>query len=304
MASKKNFCLLVFLLFLQKSFAQNLTGTWLGVDNDYRMVLVQVNDSCFGYTYDTGMGYCKADFVGKFDSLTQRLKGTNTGFIERTITHSLSNYKLNHLVYNNVQYLEGRLTPKRTISKILSFGIGEPLRYRKISENIDSTAFIAKKLASASQAASVAISKKDIQDTIAAPVAIKVPDSSLLTIQKNSRTSSLVNSLTVSTDSIRLLLFDNGEIDNDTVTVFLNDRILIDRLGLRAASYEKWVVFQPGDTLYRIELMANNLGSIPPNTANLVIWAGKQRFELRLSSDYTRNAVIDIIKNPKPGSGN
>jgi hypothetical protein len=95
------------------------------------------------------------------------------------------------------------------------------------------------------------------------------------------------------------LLHDNGEIDNDTVTVFLNGKIIIDRLGLKVKPYETMIAINVKDSLQYIELMANNLGTIPPNTAYLTIWAGKQKYELRVSSDYRVNARIDIRYQPK-----
>jgi hypothetical protein len=48
------------------------------------------------------------------------------------------------------------------------------------------------------------------------------------------------------------------------------------------------------NSFHVIELMANNLGSIPPNTAFMLILAGKERYELRLTSDFSVNAQINI----------
>jgi hypothetical protein len=84
--------------------------------------------------------------------------------------------------------------------------------------------------------------------------------------QKEERKSPVVNSIATDADSLRLLLHDNGEIDNDTVTVFLNGKIIIDRLGLKVTPYETMIAINIKDSLQSIELMANNLGTIPPNT--------------------------------------
>ena len=39
-------------------------------------------------------------------------------------------------------------------------------------------------------------------------------------------------------------------------------------------------------------MYAENLGSIPPNTALMVIYDGKKRYELNISSSKTSNGVI------------
>jgi hypothetical protein len=48
-----------------------------------------------------------------------------------------------------------------------------------------------------------------------------------------------------------------------------------------------------------IAMFANNLGSLPPNTALMVISDGKKRFEVRMASSLDKNAVVRI-KRKKP----
>jgi hypothetical protein len=103
-----------------KSYSQSLTGTWQANDNSYRIVIIHINDSCFGYTYDTGLGYCKANFKGIFNDSTKKLKGLNTNFIEKTFPHGLSSYQLSYFKERDEEYLKGTATPKHIISKVLS----------------------------------------------------------------------------------------------------------------------------------------------------------------------------------------
>ena len=42
-------------------------------------------------------------------------------------------------------------------------------------------------------------------------------------------------------------------------------------------------------------MVAENLGSIPPNTAILIITAGKNRHQLSLSSSETKSARVRIV---------
>ena len=289
--------LLSVLFFKPVAHTQNLTGTWLAENSDYKIVLVHIGDSCFGYTYDTGMGYCKANFLGVYDSATKKLKGTNSSFIERTFTHSLSSYRLTYSKQGDAAYLRGKLTPKQAAMKIMSFGIGVPIAYKKFSDDIDTTKLMAARLAGQRPVELVEIPVDTPLAEIAtmpSPPPTTRQQEQELSRQKESRKSELVNTIETSADSLRLTLHDNGEIDNDTVTVFLNGKIIVNRLGLSAKAYETFIPLKDRDAVYSIELMANNLGTIPPNTAYLTIYAGRQKYELRVSSDYTVNARIDV----------
>ena len=48
---------------------------------------------------------------------------------------------------------------------------------------------------------------------------------------------------------------------------------------------------------HTIELMAENEGSIPPNTAYMLVLAGEERIEIKASSDKLSNAAIVIQKS-------
>jgi len=41
-------------------------------------------------------------------------------------------------------------------------------------------------------------------------------------------------------------------------------------------------------------MFADNLGTIPPNTALMIIDDGKKRYDIRLSSSLSKNATVKI----------
>ena len=53
----------------------------------------------------------------------------------------------------------------------------------------------------------------------------------------------------------------------------------------------------PNSGELRLTLVAENLGSIPPNTGLLIIQDGSQRYQIRFSADMQTNASVIIKKN-------
>ncbi len=300
MKSKCN--LVVVLLFIHAvTFAQNLTGTWEGnsAGNYCKIVIFQIKDSCFGYTYDTGLGYCKANFLGVYKQSSKKLTGKNNSFIEKTPLHTLSTYHLNYSKKNNEEYLKGRAAPKSAGAKILSFGIPIPVRYKKISDEIDTTKLIADKITfykdrSTENKIDEPSVVKELRPAADSPVNIVTSPVKDLKIAKERRISKLIKTIETNTDSIKIILYDNGEIDGDTVTVFYNGEIIINKLPLALKPYEATVSVNKTANFSSIELMANNLGSIPPNTALMIILCGDKRYEVRTSADFNENAKINI----------
>jgi hypothetical protein len=45
-------------------------------------------------------------------------------------------------------------------------------------------------------------------------------------------------------------------------------------------------------------MFADNLGSIPPNTALMLVNDGKNRFDIRLSSNLQKSATVRIRRKP------
>ena len=124
-------------------------------------------------------------------------------------------------------------------------------------------------------------------------------------LQKNlhlqPRSKELVKTITVPTAEIRLDFYDNAEIDNDTITVLLNGKLLLYRQMLKATPLTITLNAFP-NTDYEIVMYADNLGSIPPNTALLVITAGVKKYEVRLASSEEKSAAVKFRYEEPPKS--
>ena len=105
------------------------------------------------------------------------------------------------------------------------------------------------------------------------------------------REKELVQNLTVDTSHIKIELYDNAEIDDDTVSVFLNNVLLLHKKRLTDKALVLNITAFP-NTDYELMMYAENLGSIPPNTSLMIITAGKKRYEMRISSNEQKNAVV------------
>ena len=101
------------------------------------------------------------------------------------------------------------------------------------------------------------------------------------------------------TDSLMLTLYDNGEVDGDTVSVVVNGKVIMGKKGLSTKAITETLYLTPemGDSLQMI-IYAENLGTIAPNTGLLIIQDGRDRYEIRFSGDLNKNAAI-IFKRKK-----
>jgi hypothetical protein len=107
------------------------------------------------------------------------------------------------------------------------------------------------------------------------------------------RKTEMIQSIFFNTDSVMLSLYDNGEVDGDTVSVVLNGKVIIGSQGLSTNAITKTVYLTPdlGDSL-QLVMYAENLGSIPPNTGLLILQDGSDRYEIRFAGDFQKNSAI------------
>ena len=101
----------------------------------------------------------------------------------------------------------------------------------------------------------------------------------------------------VKTNKVKIDLYDDGDIDNDIVSLYFNKNLVVDKKSLTANAHSFTLTLEPGKT-NELVLYADNVGNIPPNTALMVITDGTTRHEVRLSADLKNNASIKFeLKN-------
>jgi hypothetical protein len=107
-----------------------------------------------------------------------------------------------------------------------------------------------------------------------------------------SRTNVLLETYHITSPDILIELFDNGEIDGDRVSVFHNNAIIVSNQMLGTKPITLNIHADATNREHEFVLVAENLGSIPPNSALMRITAGKQIYKLSVNTDMKTNARI------------
>jgi hypothetical protein len=106
------------------------------------------------------------------------------------------------------------------------------------------------------------------------------------------------NEIEVESPFLRIELYDNAEIDHDTVSLFLNKQPVLEN---QFISDRPLLLIITIDSLIdnELSLYAENLGSIPPNTALMILYDGTKRYEIRLSSTLSSSGTLIIRRRKK-----
>ena len=132
---------------------------------------------------------------------------------------------------------------------------------------------------------------------------IKIPDKKTIIIPTPkdlaTRSNELVKTITVSTQEVQLYIYDDGAIDNDTISVYFDKRQVVSRARLTTQPVIVKLHLDESSESHEVVMVAENLGDIPPNTSLMVVKAGDKRYEVRIVSTEQKNAVV-VFKYQKP----
>ncbi len=110
----------------------------------------------------------------------------------------------------------------------------------------------------------------------------------------NQRGKVVAKELSVINSKLRLEIYDNGEIDYDSVSLFLNGKQILPKSMLNHKAIRLTIDLDPDLEVNELSMFAENLGMIPPNTAALILYDGTTRYETMLTSDLSKNATLRI----------
>ena len=109
------------------------------------------------------------------------------------------------------------------------------------------------------------------------------------------RKSELVKTIYVDTGYVQLDFYDNGVVDGDTISVYVNDMPEVSRKMLTTKPVSMKVKIDLQKTVQEVVMVGENMGTIPPNTALMIVTAGDKRYQLYLTSDEKKNAMVRFV---------
>jgi hypothetical protein len=139
--------------------------------------------------------------------------------------------------------------------------------------------------------------KKEIPPVVIAEK--KLPPRPLTTDEMfTSRKKVFNKEIALSGDSIELRFYDNAEVDGDSISLYLNDKLIFTHIRLTANAYTILLPVKDLNENNELVMVAENLGSIPPNTAFMVAIVGDKRHEAHLESTENSSCLIRLRKLP------
>ncbi|WP_207512688.1 hypothetical protein [Longitalea luteola] len=113
-----------------------------------------------------------------------------------------------------------------------------------------------------------------------------------------SRENELVKTITTNSNEVEVNIYDNGTVDNDTISVYVDKKLVLSKKRLTEKALTLKVNLDDDANYHELVMVAENLGEIPPNTSLMVVKAGKQQYEVRITSTEQKNAVIVFKYQP------
>lgn len=298
---------LIYLLIIVSASAQDLTGYWQGqFRTDQRrngasqsffmnMVLKQTGKKVKGRFGNAPLDFPNSPqvvfeisgIIGKNDKIPTRLMRDRILFTrlpDEVAEYFLELDDIKYVKNDTMEVLYGNWTPNGLVP-LRSDGAAGSFWVRKLIRND-----------------SLLKMPTILDSTITYPsniIVTKKHDALLIPEQMAKRKNTEEGHIIVNTKSIILNVYDNGIVDGDSVSVFLNGKLLLSHQQISEKPIVLNIELDETVTRNEIVLFAENLGSTPPNTALIIIKAGDKRYELFSKANLEENAVLVIEYNPK-----
>ena len=313
--------------------AQQITGVWSGKINKKRAEIkfVQKGDSITGtsYYYESGKNYLRYSIKGYFDADNNSVVWWDDELISaegnsRDIAF-LSVADFNCPGDGKMQ-LDGTTTQKESrintgdisLTKIIStsfpdewdFVIDNYTEGTNDPDIIDSIGLVA---VNKKKKPKIVQPPKEIpKEVVTNPVVAEPePDPQVVLAQHTKkmeeqftiRKKVFVTEIPLQGDSIELRFFDNVQVDGDSITLFLNDKLIFTHVRLTEKPFVVKLSVNDLNETNELTMVAENLGSIPPNTAYMEAIVGDKRYDVNLSSTEETSGMIRLKKPSVNSSG-
>jgi hypothetical protein len=312
-----------------------LTGVWRGRINNSRveLKLVQVGDSITGTSYYHGLlnNYRRYSIKGYFDPYSNSVVWWDDQLISNKGVNTSEKEWLSVADFDcpgsGRMYLDGKASPKETkekpqgtvsLTKVNKSTFNDEWdfiidNYTQGGNNpvlIDSVSKIAlsrkpepeKPIAKQSKPDPVitpAVSKTTtVQKPVEVPIVTVSKPAKPLTIDEmfSTRKKIFNTEIPVFGDSIELRFYDNAEVDGDSISLFLNDKMIFTHVRLTGNAYTIKLPVKDLQQDNELVMVAENLGAIPPNTSYMIAIVGDKRYEAQLESTENSSSLIRLKK--------
>ncbi|CAN5895850.1 hypothetical protein BH11BAC4_BH11BAC4_13280 [soil metagenome] len=120
-------------------------------------------------------------------------------------------------------------------------------------------------------------------------------------LQENTllREAKLLGNVEVNSKQITMAVWDDAVEDGDSISLSINGKWIVQGLAVKKRPQFIVVTLEPGQN--KITFIADNLGSIVPNTSVLEIIDGKKRRSFMIDTNLSQNNLVNIIYDLKPG---
>jgi hypothetical protein len=326
--SIRRFLLLILMLGPALLSAQNLTGIWRGTFVSkyfgmfgeryrYEVQLLQEGNTMKGvtYSYRTTVFYGKADLIGELklngkDVMIRETRITEVKMQGQTVVPCVMTCIMRYYTRGNEEFLEGTFTSVNAYDKSSDCGNGTVLLTRVKNSDFKKEKFlinppppvkppvvkppVINPVTPPKPKPPVVVPPRPIEPKIKPNELPTVPTPKVLA----SRENKLVQTILTDDTEIKVDLYDNGEIDNDTVSVYMDKRLVVSKQRLSDKAITVKLRVDKSNPEHELVMVAENLGEIPPNTSLMIVYAGEKRYEVRIESNEQRNAVVRFRYQP------
>jgi hypothetical protein len=112
------------------------------------------------------------------------------------------------------------------------------------------------------------------------------------------RNNAVLQTVNVENNTVNIEIYDNGDIDGDSISLFYNGKVLLAHKKLTSKPIHIEIPVNL-DEPNELVMYADNLGTIPPNTALMIVMDGKKRYEVRITSDLKKSGTIVFLHKNK-----
>jgi hypothetical protein len=332
--------LLIGILTFSQSTSQMITGTWKGRINKKKVELkiIQNGDSLTGtsYYYESPDNYRRYTIRGYFDQQTNEAVWWDDELVEEKTGKNIFGGPgkipyLSSADFNcpgsGKMFLEGKAAlrdDERDVKGPVDLektATGMfPDEWDFVIDNytsgandpyiIDSIASIAKTERETERATvrepEVAVNRQPANNTVFIPVPRteekKIMTTKPVTIEEKfvKRERIFTKEIPMVGDSIELHFYDNAEIDGDSISLFLNEKLIFQHIRLTGNAYKLKLSIQDLKEVNELIMVAENLGEIPPNTSYMIALVDGKRYDAQLASTEQSSALIRLVKPKSP----